>query len=132
MFCQKKGRIIFTYFQEIHLSFFYLQKVVNHPRNSGIISRLCDLTAPDAVTSFRSRTIQWSCLMALQLLHLSPVKGALSPGKGATNAVKIKRDGSSSTSSASSSPSKVFWSPSRKRMSKRKKKKRSAATKKLF
>merc|ERR1712079_831190 len=37
--------------------------VVNHPKNRGIISRLLDLTSPEALTSFQSRTIHWSSLM---------------------------------------------------------------------
>ena len=117
------------------------QQVVNHPRNRGIISRLCDLTGPEAVTTFRSRTIQWSCLMALQLLHLSPVKIRQNVSD---RAVRIRRsvDGESSasttSSSTTSSPSKALWSPSRKKKSKRKKKRgRSSANtgsakKKLF
>ena len=102
------------------------QQVVNHPRNRGIISRLCDLTGPEAVSTFRSRTIQWSCLMALQLLHLSPVK--IRQNVSSDRAVRIpRRSGSSASttsSSTTSSPSKALWSPSRKKKSKRKTKKK--------
>ena len=102
------------------------QQVVNHPRNRGIISRLCDLTGPEAVTTFRTQTIKWSCLMALQLLHLSPVKLRQNVSSTKSDrAVRIRRDGpsrSASTTSSSSSPSKT--SSSQKKKSKRKTKKR--------
>jgi len=93
--------------------------VVNHPRNRGIISRLCDLTGPEAVTTFKNQTIKWSCLMALQLLHLSPVKLRQNVSSTKSDrAVRIRRDGpsrsASTTTSSSSSPSKNFLLPKEK------------------
>merc|ERR1712045_392547 len=94
------------------------EQVVNHPRNRGIISRLCDLTGPEAVTTFKNQTIKWSCLMALQLLHLSPVKLRQNVSSTKSDrAVRIRRDGSSSpsTTSTSSSPSKTSSSQKKKK-----------------
>ena len=112
-----------------YIFIFFLQQVVNHPQNRGIISKLCDLTAPESVTSFRSRTIHFSCLLAFHLMHLNPVKlnvgtsRRLLVGTSAT----ATRDISSASTSSSNSPSKTSWSPSRRKRSLRKKKKKAAS-----
>ena len=88
-----------------------------HPKNRGIISRLLDLTSPEAVASFRSRTIHWSSLMAVHLLHLCPVK--LDPSSQRLGAVKGGSASSSPSSSTSSSPSKRRPSSRRRRTKRR-------------
>ena len=118
------------FYSGINLKFFSLcfifQRVVSHPKNRGIISRLLDLTSPEAVASFRSRTIHWSSLMAVHLLHLCPVKLDTSSSSPPRLAHAVKGSASSSSSSSlSSSPSKRRTSSAKR---KRKTKRRSTAT----
>ena len=115
------------FYSGINLKFFSLsfifQRVVSHPKNRGIISRLLDLTSPEAMVSFRSRTIHWSSLMAVHLLHLCPIKLNSNPSPRLAHAVK--GSASSSSSSLSSSPSKRRTSSAKR---KRRTKRRSTAT----
>ena len=92
-----------------------------HPGNRGIINRLLDLTSPEALLSFRSQTIQWSSILALQLLHLSPVK--IDPRFSLVN----KNLSNQSSSSTSPSPSKYKSPFSKLRRRKRKSKKPSSS-----
>ena len=132
------------FYSGINLKFFSLsfifQRVVSHPKNRGIISRLLDLTSPEAMVSFRSRTIHWSSLMAVHLLHLCPVKlentGFSARERLARCAVKGSASSSSSTPtsvSRVSSPSKRknrTSSAKRKKRSKRRSSTATAATRK--
>merc|ERR1711971_1535206 len=115
------------------------ERVVSHPKNRGIISRLLDLTSPEAVVSFRSRTIHWSSLMAVHLLHLCPVKLDSGFSQDASKRLArcaVKGSASSSTSTPTSvsrvsSPSKRKTSSAkRKRRSKRRSSTATAATRK--
>lgn len=129
-------QILFRHKSQVFFSFIF-QRVVSHPKNRGIISRLLDLTSPEAVVSFRSRTIHWSSLMAVHLLHLCPVKLDSGFSQDASKRLArcaVKGSASSSTSTPTSvsrvsSPSKRKTS-SRKRRSKRRSSTATAATRK--
>ena len=96
---------------------FIFQRVVSHPKNRGIISRLLDLTSPEAVVSFRSRTIHWSSLMAVHLLHLCPVKLDSGFSQDASKRLArcaVKKGSASSSTSTPTSVSRVS-SPSKRK-----------------
>ena len=106
---------------------FIFQRVVSHPKNRGIISRLLDLTSPEAVVSFRSRTIHWSSLMAVHLLHLCPVKLDSGFSQDASKRLArcaVKKGSASSSTSTPTSVSRVS-SPSKRKTSSAKRKRRS-------
>ena len=108
------------------LSLFIFQRVVSHPKNRGIISRLLDLTSPEAMVSFRSRTVHWSSLMAVHLLHLCPVK--LDSGFSQDASKRLARCAvKGSASSSSSTPTSIsrVSSPSKRKTSSAKRKRRS-------
>lgn len=114
------NRICFLILEAIinQLSFLLFQRVISHPSNREVISRLLDLTSPETLASFRSRTIHWSSLLALHLLHLCPVK--------LTPRLPFSAIGNP-PSSSSSSPSKRS-SPVRRFTGKKKKKKQQQST----
>ena len=120
------------FYSGINLKFFFslsfiFQRVVSHPKNRGIISRLLDLTSPEAMVSFRSRTIHWSSLMAVHLLHLCPVKLDSGFSQDASKRLArcaVKKGSASSSTSTPTSVSRVS-SPSKRKTSSAKRKRRS-------